>query len=228
MNTHPGRILIIGASRGIGLALAAEYLKRDWEVIATVRTPSPELSALATAALRIEALDIDEPDQLLALRNRLGNEKLQLLFISAGTTNWPDKPASQVDQSEINRVMNTNAFSPIRVADALLDLVTDDGTIAFMSSSLASITNNTTAGTEVYRASKVALNMLVRCFAVRHAEPARTMLLLHPGWVQTDMGGPRAPMDATTSANGLANAIEGRKNAGGCIFVDYKGRELPW
>ena len=222
--------LIVAASRGLGLGLAREHLARGWRVVATVRKPSEALEAARAKApdrLRIETVDIDHPEQVQALRQRLEGERFDLLFVNAGVCGSAERPISQVSHDEFVREMTTNAFSPVRAAEALYELVRPGGMIGFMTSVLGSVANNTSGGVEVYRASKAALNMLVRSFAARVAKD-RTVLLLHPGWVRTDMGGAAAPVDVATSTRGLADVIAARVGTGGVAFVDYQGRELPW
>ena len=102
------------------------------------------------------------------------------------------------------------------------------GVVAVMSSQLGSVANNTTGGTELYRASKAALNSLARSFAARHRDKGLAVLALHPGWVRTDMGGPNAAIDVETSAKGIANVVERAQGDRRSGFFDYKGDELPW
>ncbi len=223
--------LIIGTSRGLGLGLARELLARGWHVTGTVRRPSEGADAERSThpdRFRIETADIDRPDQVADLREQLQGSRFDLLFVNAGVLLSPGKTISEVSHEDFVREMTTNAFSPVRAADALLALVQPTGTIGFMSSQLGSITNNTSGGNEVYRASKAALNMLVRGFVARLPDQRRTVLLLHPGWVRTDMGGANADVDLATSTRGLADVIEARQGSGGLAFLDYQGRTLPW
>lgn len=222
--------LILGASRGLGLGLARELLARGWQVVGTVRRPSAAAEALRAAhqdRFSIETADINAPEQVRDLRGRLHEARFDLLFVNAGVLGSPGKTISEVAHEEFVHEMTTNAFSPVRAAEALLGLVPPDGTIGFMTSQLGSITNNTSGSYELYRASKAALNMLVRSFVARLAG-RRTVLLLHPGWVRTDMGGANAAIDVATSVHGLADVIEARHGSGGLAFLDYQGLTLPW
>ncbi|MBV9785147.1 MAG: SDR family oxidoreductase [Acidisphaera sp.] len=219
--------LIIGASRGLGLGLVRQHLARGWHVTATVRTPSDALAALG-GELEIETLDMDRREQIEALAGRLQGRRFDLLFVNAGVSGPRETPIGDVPVEEINRVFNTNAVSPIRLADRLYDLVAPDGTIAFMSSILGSVAANTKGGTELYRASKAALNTLARSFVARHADARRTVLSVHPGWVRTDMGGEGAPLDVETSTRGMTDMLERRHGSGGHAFVDYRNQEIPW
>jgi NAD(P)-dependent dehydrogenase (short-subunit alcohol dehydrogenase family) len=227
------RILIVGASRGLGLGLAKEYLARGWDVVATARNETGEaaLAALAgetSGTLSVERLDISRPDQVAALHARLADGRLDVLFVNAGIAGDPDEPVEAVATDEFRRVMTTNALAPLRLVASFRTLVKDKGTIAVMSSDMASVGGNNGGGWEVYRASKAALNQLMRSFTARHAADGRTYLLMSPGWVRTDMGGGNAPLDVATSVCGTADTIAQREGSGGLHFVDYRNKPIPW
>ena len=136
-------LLLIGASRGLGLALAEEYLKRGWHVVATERAEAdPKLHDLmrrADGRLEIETVDIEYPDQVAALRSRLASRKFDMLFVNAGVKNDDRETIADVSTEEFVRVMITNALSPMRVIETLQDLVVPNGTIGIMSSGQGSI-----------------------------------------------------------------------------------------
>jgi NAD(P)-dependent dehydrogenase (short-subunit alcohol dehydrogenase family) len=189
-------VLLIGASRGLGYAMAEEFLKRDWNVIGTVRGATPtrlhELTRRSRGRVEIERLDITIPDQISALRARLEDRKLDMLFVNAGVTNNPNETIGEVSTEEFIRVMVTNALSPMRVVEMLHAILADEGTIGVMSSGQGSVANNTNGQREVYRGSKAALNTFMRSFAARHGTDRRAMVLMAPGWVRTEMGGSEA------------------------------------
>jgi NAD(P)-dependent dehydrogenase (short-subunit alcohol dehydrogenase family) len=224
--------LIIGASRGLGYALAAEYLARGWQVTATVRgsgsTGLHNLAKSSDGRLNVETVDITVPDQVAELRGRLAQEAFDLLFINAGVTNGPEETVADVPTDTFIRLMVTNALSPMRVVEALQELVTSNGTIGVMSSGQGSIANNDKGGFEIYRASKSALNQLMRSCAARHAGDPHTLLLMAPGWVQTDLGGPAAPLTIDQSIPGVADTIEAQAGKGGLQYLDYQGRTVRW
>jgi NAD(P)-dependent dehydrogenase (short-subunit alcohol dehydrogenase family) len=226
------RLLLIGASRGLGLAIAEEYLKRGWQVVATVRsgarTALHDLVDHAGGRLAIEIVDIVEPAQVAALRQRLGSERFDLLFVNAGVKNDDSETIADVATEEFVRVMTTNALSPMRFVETFQDLVPPTGAIAIMSSGQGSVGNNEAGGYEVYRASKAALNTLMRSFAARHSGDPRTLLLLAPGWVRTDMGGPAARLSVQDSIPSLVNVIAAQEGKGGLQYLDYLGRVVPW
>lgn len=148
-NSSPTRTaLIIGASRGLGYAIAEEYLRHGWNVVGTVRGDSPtslhELAARSGGRVEIETIDINFPEQIASLRTRLAGRAFDLLFVNSGiTNNNPDEIVAEVSTDEFVRVMVTNALSPLRVVEALRDLVPPTGTIGVMSSGQGSVANNT-------------------------------------------------------------------------------------
>ena len=163
-------VLLIGISRGIGRGLAAEFLRRGWSVIGTVRSPHDGLEALAegtAGSLTIEHVDATKPEQIASLRERLAPVRLDVLFAVAGISD-DDVPVATIDDTAFNNVMVTNVLAPMRIIETFQDLVTRQGTIAVMSSGQGSISRNDRGDFEVYRASKSALNQLMRSYAARH------------------------------------------------------------
>ena len=225
------KALIVGASRGIGLGLARELASRGWEVTATVRDKAgaAALEKAAGAGVRIETVDIADPASGETLRTKLEGERFDLLLINAGVGGPMGKNPRTVSHDEFADLMVTNALGPVRLAELLSKQVTPQtGVVGFMTSQLGSVANNTTGGTELYRASKAALNSLARSFAARHKDKGLAVLALHPGWVRTDMGGPNAAIDVETSAKGLTKVIERAQGDRRDGFFDYKGETLPW
>jgi NAD(P)-dependent dehydrogenase (short-subunit alcohol dehydrogenase family) len=224
--------LIIGASRGLGLGLAREYLDRGWHVLGTVRgtarTSLHDLADRSGGRLEIETVDINQPAQVDALRNRLADRRFDMLFVNSGVSHDPAQTIAEITDETFVHVMITNALSPMRVVEKLESLVQPNGAIAMMSSGLGSVADNDRGGWEVYRASKASLNTLMRSFAVRHAGDPRTFLLIAPGWVRTDMGGPGALLDVETSIRGVVDAITARSGKHGLHYVNYQGNTVAW
>jgi NAD(P)-dependent dehydrogenase (short-subunit alcohol dehydrogenase family) len=226
-------ILIIGASRGLGHAMAAEFLKQGWNVIGTVRagagrTLLHDLADDVPGRVEIEVLDINAPAQLASLRERLAGRSVEMLFVNAGTTSDEQVPIGQVSTEDFVHVMVTNALSPMRVIEALQDLVASAGLIGAMSSGQGSITNNTTGMRELYRGSKAALNMFMRSFAARQSGTARAFVLMAPGWVQTSLGGPDAPFTIEESVPNLVSVLLAKRARPGLDYLDRFGRTVPW
>lgn len=227
MTDSPRHVLIVGASRGLGLGLVAQFLSRGWTVTATTRSGAPGLDALAAPALRTETVDMNDDAAVAALRKRLDGARFDLVFVNAGVSNGVETPLHEVPRDTATEVFQTNAISPIRFAEAFQDLVAPGGTIALMSSILGSVALNTRGRWEVYRASKAALNMLARSFQIRHADAGWSLVLMHPGWVRTDMGGAGADLDVETSVRGMVDVLE-QPARGGCVYLDYQGQTIPW
>jgi NAD(P)-dependent dehydrogenase (short-subunit alcohol dehydrogenase family) len=226
----PKTALIIGASRGLGFGLAEAYLDQGWRVIATHRNaPGPTLDALKQAhgeRLILATLDVTDEAGILALRQQIAAERLDLLFVSAGINIDSELPIQAVSIETFNTVMTTNALAPLRIIEAFADVVPASGLIAAMTSGLGSVASNTSGGYEVYRASKAALNMLLRSFAARN--PQQAIVAMHPGWVRTDMGGAGAALSVDQSVEGMVEVLDAQAGQSGCVFVDYQGKTLPW
>jgi NAD(P)-dependent dehydrogenase (short-subunit alcohol dehydrogenase family) len=213
--------------------MAAEFLEHGWNVLGTVRggttrTPLHDLADTSHGRLDIEVLDINEPTQLATLRDRLSGRRFDMLFVNAGTTNNEQTPIGQVPTDDFVTVMVTNALSPMRVIEALEDLVTPLGLIGAMSSGQGSITNNTTGLREAYRGSKAALNMFMRSFSVRQSNTGRAFVLMAPGWVRTALGGPDAQLTIEESIPNLVNILLAKRERPGLEYLDYLGRTVPW
>ncbi len=230
---HTPTILIIGASRGLGHAMAAEFLTRGWTVVGTVfgddRTKLHDLADQHPGRIEIESLDVTEPEQITALHDRLRGRRFDILFHNAGIANAnPHESVGAVSTEAFVRVMVTNALSPMRVIERLQDLVPPDGLIGVMSSGQGSISANVKGGAEVYRGSKAALNQFMRCYAARHAGEPRALVLMAPGWIRTALGGPDAPFSVEESIPKVVDVLLSRRGKPGLQYLDREGRTVPW
>jgi NAD(P)-dependent dehydrogenase (short-subunit alcohol dehydrogenase family) len=228
-----GTILLIGASRGLGHAMAAEFLKQEWNVVGTVRgtdrTPLHGLADEYGDRAEIEHLDVTEPDEIAALRARLSGRHFDILFVNAGTGNANrDETIAETSTEEFVRVMVTNALGPMRVVEGLQDLVTPEGMIGVMSSGQGSVSNNTNGGHELYRGSKAALNQFMRGYAARHAGEPRALVLMAPGWIRTALGGPNAPFSVEETIPKIVNVLLAQRGEPGLRYLDREGRTVPW
>jgi len=212
-------ILIVGASRGIGLGLAKEFKSRGWDVIGTERDRSDELHGLD--GVRIETMDVTKPETFTDF-----DTELDAVIVNAGITGAQHQDAAKATADEVAHVMMTNAFGPAHLAKAILPKIKDGGTLGMMTSLMGSI-EDSSGGYELYRTSKCAQNMLAKGIAEQSANPRGIAVLsLHPGWVQTDMGGPNAKITVEESAKGLADVVE--QADGGYRYVDYSGKDLSF
>ena len=211
-------ILIVGASRGIGLGLAEEFKSRGWQVTASERSHSDRLHALD--GVSVVTLDVGDPSTFGV------KGEFDAVIVNAGITGAKHQSSEQATSDEIANVMMTNAFGPAHLGKKLLPQIKEGGSLSFMSSLMGSI-EDSSGGYELYRTSKAAQNMLAKGIAEQEAKERRlTVLSLHPGWVQTDMGGPNAKITVQESAKGLADVVENA--SGGYAFVDYTGKTIPF
>jgi NAD(P)-dependent dehydrogenase (short-subunit alcohol dehydrogenase family) len=228
-----GTILLVGASRGLGHAMAAEFIERGWTIIGTVRggdrTLLHDLADARPGRVKIEQLDITQPNQIASLRERLAARSIDILFVNAGTANADqNQTIAEVSTEEFVRVMVTNALSPMRVIDGLQDLVTSAGMIGVMSSGQGSIANNTNGGHEVYRGTKAALNQYMRSYAARHAGDPRALILVAPGWIRTELGGPDAPFGMKETVPQIVTMLLAQQGKPGLQYLDREGSTVPW
>ncbi|ANN78531.1 SDR family oxidoreductase [Bordetella flabilis] len=226
-------ILLVGASRGLGYAMAVEFLKKGWHVVGTVRDNARnalhELAFEQPGRVEIECLDITKSGEIAGLRDRLSPRRFDILFVNAGTANRNQhETIAEVSTDEFVRVMVTNALGPMRVVEALEDLVTADGLIGVMSSGQGSVSNNENGGHEVYRGSKSALNQYMRSYAARRAGSSRALALIAPGWVRTELGGPDAPLSVEESIPGVVDVLLSKRRRPGLEYLDRMGRTVPW
>jgi NAD(P)-dependent dehydrogenase (short-subunit alcohol dehydrogenase family) len=220
------RVLVTGAGRGIGLELARQYAAEGWEVIATVRDPG-KAGDLAAPGVRVEPLDMRDFAALEAFPGRLGGEPLDLFVANAGISRARSIRGRE-DAEAWQEVHAVNAVAPTLLAEALLPLVeAAGGRMAAVSSRMGSI-DDSSGGYIGYRASKAALNAAWRALALGWRERPVTLLLIHPGWVQTDMGGAAAPLPVEESVAGMRRVIAGLPRSESGAFLDYLGAPIPW
>ena len=229
----PRRVLLVGATQGLGLALAGKYLQEGWHVRATTITPSADLQAFQArhpGQCIVHRLDITDRPAVAALARDLEGEALDVLHVVAGAFQSTFAPIWAQPDAEILRLLQTNAIGGVRLAEALASRVRDDGTFVFTSSGMGSLARNDRGDVDLYRISKAALNMLVRSFAARRQERGQRVLLLCPGWAKTAMGGPEATVEVSTSVDGMYRIVSQPATARVCgaQFLEYSGDVVPW
>lgn len=221
-------ILIIGASRGLGLGLAQRFSEAGWHVTATVRDLASPGALQAVPGVAIEALEMRDVASIDALAQRLQGQVFDVLFINAGIMG-PTGDTDGASEAAIGELFTINAVAPIRVARRLLPLVRErNGVLAFMSSVLGSVTMPEGLDLALYKASKAALNSTTSTFVSGLGDTSLTVLSMHPGWVKTDMGGEGASIDVLTSTTGLFEQLQAQAGRGGHRFIDYQGNSIDW
>ena len=228
----PPRVLVSGAGRGLGHALAASYAAAGWEVIATARDPSAARPLAAEAADRITflPLDVTDPDSIARLATALAGRPLDLLVNNAGIYGPRAAPMGDLDYHAWAEVLETNLFGPMRLTEALLPNLRAGRRrqVATLSSRLASLALNTTGGSYAYRSSKAAVNAAMLSLARDLAGEGFTVVLLSPGWVRTDMGGSGADLAPEESVAGLRRVLDGLTTADNGRFMGHDGSPIPW
>jgi NAD(P)-dependent dehydrogenase (short-subunit alcohol dehydrogenase family) len=213
-------LLVTGANRGLGLEFVRQYKSDGWDVIATARQTSPELDALG---IRVEKLDMTDHE---AVSGFDVGEPLDLLIANAGTYG-PRDASSGAEASEWLDTFAVNTIAPYLLAKALLPRVEAmRGKLIAISTRMGSIADNSSGGFLAYRSSKTALNMAWRTLALANRD--LTCVVLHPGWVQTRMGGSNAPLEPEESVSGMRRVIEGLGPQDSGEFFDYSGTRVPW
>ncbi len=229
-------VLVTGAGRGLGLEFARQYAEDGWDVLACVRAPQKaadlqRLAAESQGRVAVHTLDVTDFAAIDTLARQLSGRAIDVLINNAGTMGSRGSTFGSSDFADWEQVFRLNAFAPLKMAEAFAGHVgrSSEKKLVSVSTIMASMARNNMGGFYAYRASKAALNAIVVSLAIdlgrRHGILAAA---LHPGWVRTDMGGPRAEIDARASVAGMRRVIASltRERAG--RFWAYDGSELPW
>lgn len=223
-----GTVLITGANRGIGLELARQYSADGWQVIGTARRPdaADELRNLDVTVMQLDVTDQASVEQLAG---DLEGQTIDVLINNAGILPMV-RSISEIDFEEFNQTMAVNTVGPIRVTQALLPNLRagEMKKIINTTSIIGSISRKTSGGFYGYSESKAALNMFTRSLAGELRSEGFICIVIHPGWVQTDMGGPSAPVSVANSASGIRSVIENLTAEGNGEFWTFDGQHIPW
>ncbi|MGR5119118.1 SDR family oxidoreductase [Vibrio astriarenae] len=225
-------IFITGANRGIGLELVQQFLTQGEKVTATYRDQQNAQALLALAeshpTLTCLQLDVTDDPAVESLTENLST--IDILINNAGYYGPKGYGFGHTDIQEWRKVFEINTIAPLKLVEALFPLLQQghDKKIMCLSSKVGSMTENTSGGGYIYRSSKAALNSVVKSLSNDLSDKGFTVLALHPGWVQTEMGGPNALITTEESAAGLVNVITNSNISDSGSFVNYLGEELPW
>jgi NAD(P)-dependent dehydrogenase (short-subunit alcohol dehydrogenase family) len=227
--------LITGANRGLGFEFARQYLADGWQVYAACRDPASasELSRLAEDSdnkLRILAMDVTDPANIRAAATELDGQTIDLLLNNAGIIGPRGQTIGNLDYEAWAEVLAVNTMGPMRVSEAFVEHVasSDRKLIVTLTSGMGSIGDNTSGGSIVYRSSKAAVNIVMRSLAIDLASRGITCVVVNPGWVRTNMGGPNATLTPDESVSALRRLIANLGPEQSGKFFNHTGREYPW
>jgi len=221
-------VFVTGASRGLGLEFVRQYQAAGWNVTAACRDPA---NAPALAELGVETVTLDLSDRASILRaaESLAGRSFDVLLSNAGIYG-EGQQFGHLSEDEWERVFYVNAIAPLKLAEAFLPHIVagQRKLMVFLTSRMGSIADNSSGGSYIYRSSKAALNAAVKSLSIDLAPRGVTTLLLHPGWVKTDMGGPNATLTPAHSIDGMRRLIDAAEPGQRLKFLDYTGQDLPW
>ena len=228
-------VLITGANRGLGFEFARQYLADGWQIFAACRNPTlaDELQRLAKGSsgkLTIVPMDVTNSESIRQAAEQLDGVAIDVLVNSAGVSGVSGQRAGHVDYEFWARVLDVNTMGPLRVLESFIEHIarSERRLVVTITSGMGSIGDNTTGGSIAYRSSKAAVNMVMRSAAMDLAPRHVTCVVVNPGWVKTDMGGPNATLTPLESVTALRRLIAtlGPDHSG--KFYHYDGSEYPW
>jgi NAD(P)-dependent dehydrogenase (short-subunit alcohol dehydrogenase family) len=228
-------VLITGANRGLGLEFCRQYAEQGWQVIACARNPDDafDLNKLAGhyPNVQLEQLDVSEFEQIDALSRKLADRPIDVLINNAGI--YADNKGNgfgRVDYRAWAQSLVVNTEAAVKMAEAFLPQIkkSDQKLIVAISSLMGSMADNDSGGSIFYRSSKAALNAAMKSLAIDLKDQSIGVLIFHPGWVKTDMGGPNALINAETSIAGMRALIDNFSLDQSGRFVKYDGTAMPW
>ena len=227
-------ILITGTNRGIGLEFVKHYLKNNEKVIATCRNKNSAKDLLelenTTSNLSLVELDVSNPNSINEFTSKITDQPIDTFINNAGVFGPRNIEFGNFNAKEWLDVFNINTIAPLLITQKILKNLRlgKNKKLAFISSKVGSIEDNTGGGMYIYRTSKTALNQVIKSLSIDFKDENFIAVALHPGWVQTDMGGPNALIDTKTSVKGLIEVIDNLtpKNSG--KFYNYDGSPIPW
>ena len=237
-------LLITGANRGLGLEVVGELDSRGWRIHACCRAPDQAdllqgIAAKSGGRVQVHALDVTDFAAMEKLAGALNGAPIDVLFNNAGIMEVQQRSFDhqgttqsfgRIAYDDWRHVLRVNVLAPMRMMEVFADQVasSERKVMATMSSIMGSIEKNTIGGWYPYRTSKTAVNMMMRSLASDLKDRGITSVAIHPGWVQTDMGGPGADITPEVSGKGLAKVLADLKPGQSGRYLVYDGSELPW
>jgi len=228
-------VLITGANRGLGLEFCQQYAQADWQVIATCRQAeqASALNSLASqfANIQIHALDISEHTQIDGLAKNLNKTNIDLIISNAGIYGDDSRHRfGQLDYAAWQQTFTVNVMASMKIAEAFMPALerSEQGLFVAISSLMGSLADNNSGGSILYRSSKAALNAAMKSLAIDIKPQGVGVLIFHPGWVRTDMGGPNGLIDVAESITGMRQVIERFDQSQSGNFIKYDGSKMPW
>jgi len=219
-------VLIIGASRGLGLEFVRQYAAAGWRVLATVRNPLTG-RAVSEAGGEVYLCDVGDPAAIRRLAGGLEGISFDLILHNAGLFG-ADQPFGAIEPSDLAEVVRVNTIAPLLTAQALVERLAPGGIFAAVSSRMGSIADNQSGGHYAYRLSKAALNMVISTLALELAPREIRVVALSPGWVRTEMGGPEAPLSPAEAVTGMRGVLDRLTLAESGGFLEFDGASVPW
>ncbi|MEE8288800.1 MAG: SDR family oxidoreductase [Nitrosomonadaceae bacterium] len=228
--------LITGANRGIGLEFSRQFAADGWCVLACSRHPEKsdalnKLAAKYPEQITVHALDVADHEQIKRLAQTLANKSIDLLISNAGVYSGPKGCSfGDIDYEAWAYAFLVNTMAPLRMAEAFTPQITRSSKkiIVTITSKMGSVADNSRGGSYIYRSSKSAVNMVVKSLAIDLRSIGIIAVLLHPGWVRTDMGGPSGLISTKQSVSGMRNVICQLVLADSGKFIAYDGQIIPW
>jgi len=226
--------MITGANRGIGLEMLRQYSEAGWRVVGTCRDVAGAEAARAIAdsnpAVTLYPLDVTDSAAVEALAEQLEGTAIDVLILNAGVMSPASNTLGKLDAADFLRVLEVNVVAPAICAQAFRDHVAASNrkTLVGIGSFLGSIASNDDGGLYSYRSSKAGIHAVMRSLGVDLREQGITAIAMHPGWVQTDMGGADATISAQASVAGMRRVIDGLTPGDSGRLLTYAGEELPW
>ncbi len=221
-------VLITGANRGLGLEFAKQFKQLGYTVIGTARSPEKAVELKATGA-QVVALDVTDSESVASMAKSLKGTAIDVLVNNAGVIGNPQENFKSFDFDKALMTYNINSLGPMRVTQALYDNLLEgkEKKVIHITSILGSIENNS-GGYYDYRASKAALNTMNKSLSIELESEGFTCVVLHPGWVKTDLGGERAPLEPAESIKGMLAVIQQLEDDDNGKFYDYQGNSIAW